>query len=332
MPRDLEKESLGAEIPQGLVFYPDSAPGIARLRCGRGFTYRGPDGTTLAHGPLRARCEALAVPPAYTDVWISPKDNGHLQATGFDARARKQYRYHPDWSAARAQIKFDGLADFGKALPRLRRRVTRDLAEDPGDRAFALAAAVLLIDKLGLRIGNAEYAAENGSYGALTLRRKHLKLTASGLQLSYVAKGGQKVRRRITDRKLLKTLDAARDLPGAELITWLDDAGTVHHVGSDQLNSYIADHTEAGFSAKTFRTWAGTLAAFEAREAGVTTIKGLSEAAAQRLKNTPTVARNSYIHPDVIALTEVDDLPDVSVKAVRGLSAAETRLLAFLGR
>ncbi len=324
-------EAPGAEIPQGLVFYPDSEPGIARQKCGRGFTYLMPDGTTLERGPLRHRCEALAVPPAYTDVWISPKDNGHLQATGFDARTRKQYRYHPDWSEARAQIKFDTLPDFGAALPRLRRRVSRDLTEDPGQRAFALAAAVLLIDKLGLRIGSASYARENGSYGALTLRRKHLKLTASGLQLAYTAKGGQKVRRRITNAKLMKTLETARDLPGAELISWGDDAGHTHSIGSEMLNSYIAEHTGAGFSAKTFRTWAGTLAAFEAREAGVTTIKGLAEAAAKRLKNTPTVARNSYIHPDVIALTEAE-MPDLSPQTVRDLSASERRLLALLTR
>ncbi|AJE47923.1 DNA topoisomerase IB [Celeribacter indicus] len=320
------------DLPEGLVFYPDTEPGISRRKCGRGFAYRLPDGTTLDHGPLRSRCEALAVPPAYTDVWISPKENGHLQATGFDARSRKQYRYHPHWAEARAQIKYGSLPAFGRALPRLRRRVARDLAEEPGARAFALAAAVLLIDKLGLRVGNAAYTEQNGSYGALTLRRRHLKLTESGLQLSYVAKGGQKVRRRLTDAKLLRTLEAARDLPGAELLSWVDAEGVAHRLGSDTLNAYISDHTGGDFTAKSFRTWAGTLAAFEAREAGETTIRALSQAAADRLKNTPTIARGSYIHPDVIALTETDEMPEITPAQVSGLSAAERRLLAFLER
>ncbi|WYI64801.1 DNA topoisomerase IB [Thioclava sp. GXIMD4216] len=318
------------DLPEGLCFYPDSRPGIARRRCGRGFSYTLPDGTTLARGPERARIEALGIPPAYEEVWISPRENGHLQATGLDARTRKQYRYHPLWSEARAAEKFETLTGFGHALPRIRRAVTRDLAEGPGEMSFALAAAVLLIDRLAMRVGNAAYTQANGSYGALTLRRRQMRLCEDGLRLSYTAKGGKKIRRRLTDRKLLKVLDQARDLPGAELITWIDEDGAPRALGSDQLNAYLSDLGQGNFTAKTFRTWSGSLAAFEAAEAGGRTIKALSGAAAARLNNTPTVARNSYIHPKVIALAEARRLPDLEPVKLRGLSAAEARLLALL--
>lgn len=318
------------DLPRGLTWYPDNRPGISRRRRGRGFSYVAADGTTIADKAERLRIEALAVPPAYVDVWISPRANGHLQATGYDARTRKQYRYHQRWAEARSEQKFESLTEFARALPRIRRRVTRDLAEEPGDERFALAAAVLLIDRLSLRVGNEAYARENGSYGALTLKRRHLKLTEAGLNLNYVAKGGKKVRRRLTDRKLLRVLNEVRDLPGAELLTWVDDGGTVRRLSSGALNAYLAEAGGGDFTAKTFRTWAGTLAAFEAVEAGAETIRALSEVAAERLANTPTVARNAYIHPRVIALTETG-LPEIDGAGLRGLTAAENRLLAFLG-
>lgn len=320
---------MDSALPSGLIYYPDDRPGISRRRCGRGFTYAGPDGTTIARGPERKRIEKLAIPPAYADVWISPKTNGHLQATGRDARTRKQYRYHEKWSEARAAEKFDRLAEFGRALPRIRRRIKRDLTEDPGDEAFALAAAALLIDRLALRVGNESYTRENGSYGALTLRRRHVTLANDTLRLQYTAKGGKKVRRKISDKTLLRTLEKVRDLPGAELVTWVDDAGAARSISSGALNDFLAEAGSGDFSAKTFRTWAGTLAAFEAAENGADTIKALSEAAAKRLSNTPTVARNSYIHPKVIKLT--DGWPDTdTTKRMDGLSAAEARLLALL--
>lgn len=318
-----------ADLPPGLVWYPDSRPGVTRRRAGRGFTYIAPDGTTIARGDERSRIEALAVPPAYDKVWISPRANGHLQATGLDARARKQYRYHPKWAEAASEQKFSMLPDFARALPRIRRRVSRDLAEAPGGERFALAAALLLIDRLSLRVGNEAYARENGSYGALTLRRRHLRLTRTGLNLAYTAKGGKKVRRRLTDRKLLRVLNEIRDLPGAELLTWTNDDGDVRALSSGALNAYLAEAGGHDFTAKTFRTWAGTLAAFEAAEAGQTTIRAMCEAAAERLANTPTVARNAYVHPAVIALSESGP-PELRSAGLSGLAAAENRLLALL--
>ncbi|PTX54287.1 DNA topoisomerase-1 [Litoreibacter ponti] len=313
----------------GLVYYGDDQPGIARLRHGRGFTYRGPDGTTIARGPERKRLEALAVPPAYEDVWISPLENGHLQATGKDTRARKQYRYHELWSEQQARAKFDALPLFGAALPRMRRRIRKDLGEDEGTQRFALAAAAALMDRMALRVGNPEYARENGSYGALTLTRKHLKLSGNSIKLDYTAKGGKRVRRSLSDRTLARALHAAADLPGATLLSWTE-SGAPASINSGTLNDYLREISgEEETTAKTFRTWAGTVAAFEVASAGDATIKAMSEAAADRLKNTPTIARNSYIHPDVIALAGTQpDLPEAD--PIRDLRTSETQLLAFL--
>ncbi|WP_083545706.1 DNA topoisomerase IB [Sulfitobacter alexandrii] len=313
-----------------LIYVSDDQPGISRRRRGRGFTYIAPDGTTIARGAERRRLEALAVPPAYEDVWMCTLANGHLQATGRDTRKRKQYRYHPDWAEAQAATKFAGLARFGHALPRLRRRVARDLKEKEGEHIFALACAVTLIDRTAMRVGDPAYTRENGSYGALTLRNRHIELDGDKLHLRYRAKGGKNVRRTMTDRKLAGILDRIGDLPGRELLSWVDADGTAHSVGSADLNAYISDITgEDGVTAKTFRTWAGTLSAFKVAEKGGATIKAMSEAAADTLSNTPTIARNSYIHPDVIALVKSDPL-ELEGLDQRDLFAAEGRLLRFL--
>lgn len=313
-----------------LTYYSDDQPGIARLRRGRGFTYKAPDGTTIARGAERDRLEAMAIPPAYEDVWMSPLAHGHLLATGRDAKARKQYRYHEYWSQAQAETKFNSLVDFGHALPRLRRFVKRDLEEDAGERAFALASAVTLIDRAALRVGNADYTRENGSFGTLTLQSKHVMLNGNRINLRYTAKGGKKVRRQINDRTLAKTLGKINDLPGAEIFTWVDDDGETHQLNSNALNTYIAQAAGTdGITAKTFRTWAGTVAAYEVAEKGGATIKEMAQAASDQLSNTLTVARNSYIHPAVIDLAGSDAL-DVEVGRSAGLFASEARLLAFL--
>jgi DNA topoisomerase-1 len=319
-----------------LVYVSDSDPGITRRKCGRGFTYIAPDGTTIARGAPRVRIEKLAVPPAYNDVWICPRSDGHLQATGRDARRRKQYRYHADWSAAQATTKFEQLAAFGMALPTLRRRVARDLEEsDPGDIRFALAAAVAVIDRAALRVGHPDYTDQNGSYGALTLRRRHLRIEEDGIALDFTAKGGKKVRKTITDRTLQKLLHKVSDIPGATLLSWVDDDGTAHSVSSHQLSAYLADAAgDDTFTAKTFRTWAGTLAAFNSARNGTVTLKDMAQAAADRLHNTPAIARKSYIHPVVIALAQdaskSAQLPDVDPVRKSGLFAAEQRLLGLL--
>lgn len=317
--------------PSTLMYYPDSKPGIARRRCGRGFSYHAVDGRCIKDKAERDRLTQLAVPPAYEKVWISPHVNGHLQATGFDARGRKQYRYHPLWSEAQAQEKYASLPDFAETLPRLRRRVRRDLNGELGEREFALAAAVAMIDRLSLRVGNQVYAKTNRTYGTLTLKRRHLVLRDGKLQASFIAKGGKRVRRQIAHRTLMRALEKIRDLPGADLLTWLDEEGEPRSLSSSALNDYIADAAGIeGFSAKTFRTWAGSVAAFGvAQTQEKPTIKGMAEAAAERLHNTPTIARNSYIHPQVIDLCQhPQDLPEPP--DIDDMTQAERGLLAFL--
>ncbi len=316
----------------GLVYYPDSEPGIRRKRCGRGFSYVGPDGCRIDRGRERKRLEAMAVPPAYEDVWMSPLPEGHLMATGLDARKRKQYRYHPDWSEAQAEAKWTSMADFGAALPRIRRRVRKGLKAEPGSREFTLHAALYVIDRLAMRVGRAEYAAENGSYGALTLRRRHLFVRDDGLRLSYVAKGGLKVTRDLTDGPLADLFLTLRDGPASELFLWRDARGRSHALSPSLLNQELAALAGHRVSAKDFRTWHGSAAALGAKAANARTgIKGVAEAASKRLSNTPTVARNSYIHPAVIELaTTKDEL--ILPGAARELTRAETGLLDLIGR
>ncbi|MEL6960832.1 MAG: DNA topoisomerase IB [Pseudomonadota bacterium] len=289
-----------------LIYYPDSHPGIRRKKRGRGFSYLAPDGTRIDQPEERARIESLAVPPAYEDVWISPKPNGHLQATGRDVRKRKQYRYHPDWTEFQAATKFDGLADFGEALPRIRRHIFADLKTDPGEQAYAIAATLALLDRTAIRIGTPEYADENGTFGATTLRSRHLSLDDEQIRLCYTGKGGKRIVRKIKDRTLNQTLNRLQDLPGAELITWLDDDGRPRSVTSDAINAALRTITECStITAKTFRTWAGSTAAMEAAlSEPELTIAAMADAASTRLANTPTIARNSYIHPAVIDLKD----------------------------
>ncbi|MGR3756299.1 MAG: DNA topoisomerase IB [Tranquillimonas sp.] len=319
------------DIPN-LVYYPDDRPGITRRRCGRGFTYRAPDGTTIDDRDERRRLAALAGPPAYEDVWICPRRDGHLQASGRDARQRKQYRYHPQWTEFRAQRKYSDLVEFGHALPRIRRRIAEDLRGEAGDLDFAIAAVLGMIDRLSLRVGNAGYAEENGTYGATTLRRRHLKLGKSGLSLNYVAKGGLQVRRRVHDARLARVLHELDDLPGSTLIGWIDEDGKPHEVTSTHVNGRLASITgNDRLTAKTFRTWNGSVAALHAAaEADRITIKEMSEAASRRLSNTPTIARNSYIHPAVIALAEDPARIPRDPPQVRGLRLDERRLLALI--
>ncbi|MBM9593491.1 DNA topoisomerase IB [Roseitranquillus sediminis] len=320
-----------------LVYYPDDRPGITRRRCGRGFSYVAPDGTRIDDVKERRRLESMAVPPAYRDVWMSPRRNGHLQATGFDARERKQYRYHPEWTEWRARRKFDNLADFGRALPRLRRHINEDLSGEAGEKTFAIAAVVALLDRAALRIGHPENVVENGTYGATTLTSRHVALGEGEIRLNYPAKGGRKVNRTLRDKRLNKVFHALDDLPGKALMSWIDRRGESHAVSSEDVNDYIARIVgEEEATAKTFRTWAGTVCAFEvAVRSDKASIKAMSQAAAERLANTPTIARNSYIHPQVIALSDVD--PETRRELgerpspVSGLRKAEGALLAFLG-
>ena len=315
-----------------LVYYPDDRPGISRRRAGRGWSYRAPDGTTVDDAGERRRIEALAVPPAYEDVWISPRRRGHLQATGRDARARKQYRYHQDFRAWREARKFDRLAEFGAALPALRRRVTAALGGEAGERDYAIAAALRLIDRVSARVGSEANLAENGTEGATTLRSRNVAFDGDRVRLGWRAKGGKRVRKAVTDRTLARALERLSELPGAPLFEWLD-GDDVQRVQAGHVNDWLREAgAPEGATAKTYRTWNGSVAALEAAlgTGPDVTVRAMSEAAASRLHNTPAIARNSYVHPDVIALAsdwrEVD-VPD----SPRGLRQSERALMELLG-
>ncbi|WP_420862988.1 DNA topoisomerase IB [Algirhabdus cladophorae] len=313
-----------------LIYFPDTKPGFRRRRCGRGFTYIGQDGAILRDANIRARLKSLAVPPAYTDVWYCPDPSGHLLATGRDAKGRKQYIYHPAWTAAQSDAKFEALVPFGKRLPRLRRRLSRDLGSDAGSRNFALAAAVTLIDKTAIRLGSPEYRVENGSYGALTLRDHHVKIDGSRIKFRYDAKGGQQVQHRMKDAKLASILQDITDVPGRTILTWVDPSGASQTLTSSGLNAYIAEAIGLeDVSAKTFRTWIGSCAAFEVACKGPASISEMATAAAERLHNTQTIARNSYIHPAIIDLADCAP-PSCDPASTDGLRVAEQNLLEFL--
>ncbi|MGR3760058.1 DNA topoisomerase IB [Roseobacteraceae bacterium NS-SX3] len=321
-----------------LVYRSDDTPGITRRRRGRGFSYHAPDGTHIADRREVARLKALAVPPAYTDVWMSPLANGHLQATGRDARRRKQYRYHPDWQAWRAQRKFDQLAQFGESLPGLRRWIMDRLGRGAGSEEAAVAAVLALLDRASMRIGSPAYAAENRTYGALTLRARHVDFDGNAIQLSYTAKGGRRVQEEVRSTALQRVLERCQDLPGPELISWTGPDGAARAVRSEQVQEVLAAVCGDGVSAKTLRTWNGTHAAFvHAMDTPDLTIKGMAEAAADRLHNTPAIARNSYIHPDVTGLATMEAaqrarrLAGLEAAARDGFRAGEAALLAFLG-
>ncbi len=322
-----------------LFYVTDYSTGIRRRRAGKGFAYIGLDGKPL-RGPERLRVQKLGIPPAYENVWICPDPNGHIQATGYDSRGRKQYRYHPLWSSSQSETKYADLLPFGRVLPAIRRGVNRDLQGTAGDRQFSLAALILLLDRAYLRVGNEAYTAQNRSFGATTLLRRHLSFRDGAVRLAFRAKGGKPVRQILRDKRLHRILQNIHDLPGRNLFTYLDDSGKSCSIGSMEVNAYLAEISGMRVTAKTFRTWGGTLAAFEHARAmpvdGTLTLKSLAQAAADRLHNTPTIARKSYIHPAVLQLATLSASQRAEVFAAlvpakaSELRITEAELLAFL--
>jgi DNA topoisomerase I len=294
----------------GLRYVSDRAPGITRRRQGNGFAYRLPDGAPLRDRAERRRIEKLAIPPAWTDVWICPDANGHLQATGRDARGRKQYRYHPDWRGVRDETKFGRLIAFGEALPALRRRVEEDLGRPGLPREKVLAAVVRLLETTLLRVGNEEYARANNSFGLTTLRDRHAAVEGSTVRFAFRGKSGKEVEVDIQDRRLARVVKRCRELPGQELFQYLDDEGARQAVGSGDVNAYLREVTGEEFSAKDFRTWGGTVLALGALSALAANGTGAGEASrnvvqavkevAEQLGNRPAICRKYYIHPGVL--------------------------------
>ncbi|MFN2568772.1 MAG: DNA topoisomerase IB [Candidatus Dormibacteria bacterium] len=332
----------------GLRYTPDVTPGIRRRpRRGGAFTYTTPDGATIRDPETIQRIRHLAIPPAWTDVWICPNPRGHLQATGRDARRRKQYRYHPRWREVRDETKFTSMWAFGAALPGLRERVAHDLALPGLPREKVVATVVRLLDITYIRVGNEEYARQNESFGLTTLRNRHVQVRGAGVRFEFRGKSGKVHSVNVRDRRVATIVKRCQDLPGHELFQYVEPDGARGTVESEDVNAYLGYVTGQPFTAKDFRTWAGTvLAACALRdmESGSTVqarrnITQVVASVAHRLGNTPAVCRKCYVHPDVITSHLDGSLPagvgrgrGTSVAVVEGLSDEEIVVLDFLRR
>jgi DNA topoisomerase-1 len=334
------EQSRGAAASAGLHYVADGRPGIRREMGALGFRYMRADGRPVRNPADLKRIRALAIPPAWKDVWICPDPKGHLQATGRDARGRKQYRYHPQWRAHRDGNKFDRLEQFAAILPRLRARVAADLGKPGLPREKVLATVVQLLEKSLIRVGNDEYAKANRSFGLTTLRDQHVAVKGSTLRFEFRGKSGKRHTVDINDRRLARTVRQCRDLPGQELFQYLDDNGRRKDVNSADVNTYLREITEADFTAKDFRTWSGTVLAVTAlrdREARVARAASMAaakknvvravEAVAGVLGNTPAVCRKSYIHPAVLECYMDRSMED---KLARGMPASVRKVASKL--
>jgi DNA topoisomerase-1 len=327
----------------GLRYVSDARPGIRRKRAGKHFSYIGLDSNPIHDQKELERIHHIGIPPAWKDVWICPDPRGHIQATGRDAKGRKQYRYHPEWREIRDETKYDRMQAFGQALPTLRQRVEQDLGRSGLIREKVLAAIVRLLDTTSIRVGNEEYARENASYGLTTLHTDHVEVKGSELRFHFRGKGGKVQEIDIRDRRLARLVKRCQDLPGQELFQYEDENGALRTVGSDDVNEYLREATGQEFSAKDFRTWAGTVTAVCALQ-DLGPVEKITDAkknvvhaieiAAHHLGNTPAICRKSYVHPEVIAayldgwlLTAIQQH---NQKQGEGLKPEEAAVLAFL--
>ena len=302
--------------PPSLRYVSDDRPGLRRVGRGTGFSYHRPDGA-LVSDETRARIEALVIPPAWSDVWICADPNGHLQATGRDAKGRKQYRYHADWSDHRNRLKYERLVPFGEALPALRARVEADLARGGLGLDLVCAVCVRLLDATLVRVGNEQY--KDQSFGLTTLRDRHATIDGATVRFAFTGKSGKAQALEVTDRRLARLVQACRDLPGYDLFQYLDADGARHDVESGHVNAYLRDATGDEFTAKDFRTWGGTVAAAETlaalgdpedEAAADDGERAAIRAACEALGNTEAVCRRYYVHPDVVEAWRAGDLAD----------------------
>lgn len=328
-------DSKAAAREAGLRYVDDRRPGITRRRRGRHFAYFLPDGRPLVDRGEIARIRALAIPPAYADVWICPTSNGHLQATGRDARGRKQYRYHRRWREVRDEAKYHRLVAFAHALPDIRVRVARDLAEPGVTRGKVIAALVALLDMTGMRVGNEEYANANRSFGLTTLRNRHVRVRRSQVRFRFRGKTGREHLITFEDPRLARIIKRCRDLPGEELFTYVDGEGSINSVSSDDVNEYIRQIAQTEFSAKDFRTWIGTVQCLEALGGTASdeaeakrNVAAALECAAQRLGNTAAVCRKAYVHPAVLSTY----LCDLRIPRIRSGKRSSPGTLPLLSR
>ncbi|KQZ27982.1 DNA topoisomerase [Mesorhizobium sp. Root552] len=328
-----------------LTYVDDSEPGIRRKGAPRRFWYVGPKGEKLGEGKTVQRIRALAIPPAWKNVWISPDPAGHIQATGRDFKGRKQYRYHADWAAERDGQKYDSLVEFAKALPRLRARVDADLRRHGLPFERVVAAVVWLLDNTMIRIGNAAYAKDNKSFGLTTLRDRHVDIEGASLRFAFKGKSGKEWKLKLVDRRIARIVRGAQDIPGQKLFQYLDEDGIRRPVSSQDVNCYIREAAGNGFSAKHFRTWGGTIHAAtllaktelpEGKAAQQRVLNGIIDKVAERLVNTRSVCRKSYIHPTVLNDWLEGKLNGRNWQAARGrhardgFNADETGMLNWL--
>jgi DNA topoisomerase-1 len=311
----------------------DTKPGITRRRKGRYWQYFKADGTRITARAEIDRLNAVGMPPAYTDCWFCPDPDGHIQAVGYDDKGRKQYRYHPDYRARREKKKYRRLAEFGAALPRLRRRIEADLRGKATDCTTVVAAVVHLIDETYMRVGNEGYARANKSFGATTLRNRHATVNGHTIRIRFAGKHGVVQEMEVADRRLARIAAKTRALPGQHLFAFLDENDLPCRVGSADVNAYIREATGGDFTAKDFRTWGASVIALAALATHAKGVKGMIEPVAEALGNTPAIARKSYVHPALVAVATnggaegIGPLP----RATRYLSRAERGFLDFLG-
>jgi DNA topoisomerase-1 len=340
-------DAIAAVESAGLRYVTDTQPGIRRTGAPKTFRYRRADGRAVTDTAALGRIKRLAIPPAWTDVWICPHANGHIQATGRDARGRKQYRYHSDWRAARDDNKYARMIAFGRALPRIRRRVARAIAQPGLGREKILATMVRLLETTLVRVGNEEYARQNGSFGLSTMHDRHARIRGDTVRFEFRGKSGVRHRITLRDRRLARIVRRAQELPGQELFQYVDEDGRVQDVKSEDVNAYLREIAGAEFTAKDFRTWAGTVLAalalrqfeqFSTKAEAKRNLVRAIESVAQRLGNTPAVCRKCYIHPVVLDSyldgATIDVLRDRAEQALGHglgrLSGPEGAVLAFL--
>ncbi len=328
----------------GLRYATDVRPGIARRRTGKGWAYVLPDGTS-ADIETRTRIKSLAIPPAWIDVWISPQANGHLQATGRDARGRKQYRYHKRWREVRDEAKYGRLVAFAKGLPQIRDAVDADLALPGLPKRKLLAAIVSLLESTLIRVGNEEYARNNDSFGLSSMRNRHARVDGTTITFTFRGKSSKDHKISIADRRLARIVKRSQDFPGQDLFQYVDEQGDTQTITSSDVNEYLKEISGDEFTAKDFRTWAGTVLAtmalrevrtFESETEAKRNVKQAIDKVARSLGNTPTVCRKCYLHPDVVAANMSGTLPQVrkSRRAgnVTALAPEERAVLTLLER
>lgn len=344
-----EVPSPSPDMPRiaGLRYVSDETPGLTRRRSGKGWSFRDARGAPVKDKAVIARLRALAVPPAWTEVWLCPHANGHIQATGRDAKGRKQYRYHPEWRAARDATKYRHILHFARILPALRARVEQDMAARGLGREKVLATVVHLLDTTLIRVGNEDYAQANGSYGLTTLRDQHVDVRGDAMRFAFRGKSGKEWKLSLRDRRVARVVRACQDLPGQDLFQYRDEAGALQGIDSADVNEYLREVTGEDITAKDFRTWAGTVLAamalsefeaFDSQAAAKRNIRAAVERAAARLGNTPTICRQCYIHPEVLdgylqggLLVQVKREVDAELREdISALKPEEAAVLAFL--